>query len=154
MRRSKLLIPAICLIFLFGCASKNKADTNASSGAAQASEPAKSKAKTTANSRVVKSKDGIEGEIIGTPAAKSKFAKLAIGMRQVQVENLIGRADDLSNHITGKQFRPFYFGGDTQRIEAYYKGEGQLTYSNTNNFSAPDTLIRIEANPKATGISE
>lgn len=154
MRRSKLLIPAICLIFLFGCASKNKADTNTSSGAAQASEPAKSKAKSTTNSRAVKSKDGIEGEIVGKPAAKSKFAKLEIGMRQVQVENLIGRPDDLSSHITGKQFRPFYFGGDTQRIEAYYKGEGQLTYSNTNNFSAPDTLIRIEANPKATGISE
>ncbi|OGS95693.1 MAG: hypothetical protein A3G79_02105 [Gallionellales bacterium RIFCSPLOWO2_12_FULL_57_18] len=154
MRHGKLLIPAICLIFLFGCASKNKAGTDTTSGAAPASESAKSKAKSAKNSRVVKSKDGVEGEIVGTPAAKSKFAKLAIGMRQVQVEKLIGRPDDLSNHITGKQFRPFYFGGDTQRIEAYYKGEGQLTFSNTNNFSAPDTLIRIEANPKATGISE
>ena len=154
MRLNNLLIPAICIIFLFGCASKNKADTNASSGAAESSEPAKSKAKPTSNSREVKSKDGVVGEIVGTPAPKSKFAKLEIGMRQVQVENLIGRPNDLSNHITGKQFRPFYFGGDTQRIEAFYKGEGQLTYSNTNNFSAPDTLIKIEANPKATGISE
>ncbi|MDH4234871.1 MAG: hypothetical protein OEV15_07040 [Gallionella sp.] len=75
-------------------------------------------------------------------------------MKQLEVEKMIGRPDDVSSHITGKQFRPFYFGGDTQRIEAYYKNEGQLTYSNTNNFIAPDTLIRIEANPKATGISE
>lgn len=154
MHLNKILIPAICLIFLFGCAAKNKADTKTSSNAAESSAPAKSENKATANSRTVKSKDGIEGEVIGKPAAGSKFAKLEIGMRQVQVENLIGRADDLSNHITGKQFRPFYFGGDTQRIEAYYKNEGQLTYSNTNNFSAPDTLIRIEANPKATGISQ
>jgi len=154
MPRNKILIPAICLIFLFGCASKNKTDTKTSSNAAESSAPAKSESKAAANTRTVKSKDGIEGEIIGKPAAGSKFAKLEIGMRQVQVENLIGRADDLSNHITGKQFRPFYFGGDTQRIEAYYKNEGQLTYSNTNNFSAPDTLIRIEANPKATGISQ
>lgn len=154
MLRNKFVIPAICLIFLFGCASKNKPGTSASSGSAETSAPTKSGVKSAGNIREVKTKDGIEGEIIGAPAPKSKFARLEIGMRQIQVENLIGRPDDLSNHITGKQFRPFYFGGDTQRIEAFYKGEGQLTYSNTNNFSVPDTLIRIEANPKATGITE
>lgn len=154
MHLNKLLIPAICFIFLFGCASKNKAGTSASSGSAEASTSAKSKSASSSNTREVKSKEGVEGEIVGTPAPKSKFAKLEIGMRQIQVENLIGRPDDLNSHITGKQFRPFYFGGDTQRIEAFYKGEGQLSYSNTNNFSMPDTLIRIEANPKATGLSE
>jgi len=154
MLQNKFVIPAICLVFLFGCASKNKPDTGTSSSATETSASAKPKAKSAANVREVKTKDGIEGEIVGTPAPKSKFAKLAIGMKQLEVEKMIGRPDDVSSHITGKQFRPFYFGGDTQRIEAYYKNEGQLTYSNTNNFIAPDTLIRIEANPKATGISE
>jgi len=121
MYLNKLLIPAICVMFLFGCATKNKTETGTSSSTAEASATAKPKTQSAANTRDVKTKDGIEGTIVGTPAKKSKFAKLAIGMKQVQVENLIGRPDDVSSHITGKQFRPFYFGGDTQRIEAYYK---------------------------------
>jgi len=85
------------------------------------------------------------------PAPDSKFAQLQIGMTMGQVENLIGRPDNTDSRITGKQYQPFHFGGDTQRTEAFYKGEGQLTFSNTQPDSAADTLIRIMVNPDATG---
>ena len=145
-------ILAICLVFLVGCASKKP--TNATPTSSNSESAATSKA-STSSGRIVKSKDGtIEGEIIGTPAPKSKFAKLRIGMTPEEVEHLIGRADDTDSHITGKVFIPFHFGGDKRRLEAFYKHEGQLTYSNTNNFVAPNALIKIEVNPKATGISK
>lgn len=126
---------AVCLLFLFGCASRQKAET------------------ANADIKVVKSADGlIKGEIVGTPAPGSKFDKLKIGMTLEQVENLIGRPNDTDSRITGKHYQPFYFGGDTQRTEAFYKGEGQLTFSNTHPESTADTLIRIMVNPNTTGI--
>lgn len=53
-------------------------------------------------------------------------AKLDIGMQQIEVELLIGKPVDVDSHETGKRHITFYFCGDTQRIEAYYKNEGQL----------------------------
>jgi hypothetical protein len=103
--------------------------------------------------RLVNSADGlVKGEIVGSPALGSKFDKLKIGMTLKQVENLIGEPNNTDSRITGKQYQPFYFGGDTQRTEAFYKGEGQLTFSNMHPDSAADTLIRIMVNPNATGI--
>lgn len=136
MYRSNLIISAVCLILLFGCATRHK--------------PSPAEANT--DKTTGKSADGlIKWEIIGTPAPGSKFDKLQIGMTLEQVENLIGRPNDTDSRITGKQYQPFYFGGDTQRTEAYYKGEGQLTFSNRHPDSAADTLIRIMVNPNATG---
>jgi hypothetical protein len=159
-------IPAVCLILLVGCSTQKKTDadtsqTSANSKSAPAATTsaqaptASAPASTTSNGRVVKSKDGtIEGEVVGTPAPKSKFAKLQIGMTPAEVDNLIGRSDGTQFHMTGKQFIPFHFGGDTQRLEVFYKHEGQLTFSNTNNFIPPNALVRIEVNPKATGIAQ
>lgn len=136
MYRNAWLIAAICSMFLFGCASRQKAETI--------------KPKATVQS--VMSADGlIKGEIVGTPTPESKFAKLKIGMTLEHVESLIGRPNSTDSRITGKQYQPFYFGGDTQRTEAFYINEGQLTFSNMHPDSAADTLIRIMVNPKATG---
>jgi len=168
---NKLLVSAACLAFIFGCASRQKTDTPppaapsspqaassktapapAASGTPQAAgaKPAPAPART--DGRKVKSKDGkVDGEIFGTPGAKSKFAKVQIGMSRTVVEKLIGGPEDSDTHITGRQFTPFYFGGDTLRYEAYYKNEGQLTYSNSSRSSAPDTLIIISVDTKATG---
>jgi hypothetical protein len=130
------ILSAVCLFLLFGCASRQKTET----------------IKAKADIRAVKSADGlINGEIVGTPAPGSKFDKLQIGMTMEQVENLIGRPNDTDSRITGKQYQPFYFGGDTQRTEAFYKGEGQLTFSNMHPDGAADTLIRIMVKPNATG---
>jgi hypothetical protein len=136
MYRSNWIISAVCLIPLIGCASLQKTET----------------AKVSADIRIVKSADGlINGEIVGIPAPGSKFDKLQIGMTLEQVENLIGQPNKTDSRITGKQYQPFYFGGDTQRTEAFYKGEGQLTFSNMHPDNAADTLIRIMVNPNATG---
>lgn len=136
MYRSNLIISAVCLILLFGCTTRHK--------------PSPAEANT--DKTTVRSADGlIKGEIVGTPAPGSKFDKLQIGMTLEQVEKLIGQPNDTDSRITGKQYQPFYFGGDTQRTEAYYKGEGQLTFSNRHPDSSADTLIRIMVNPNATG---
>jgi hypothetical protein len=113
--------------------------------------PAKiSKAKPKAEVHAVKSDDGsVDGEIIGTPAPDSKFSQLKIGMTLQQVKNLIGQPNHTDSRVTGKQYQPFYFGGDTQRVEAFYKNEGRLTFSNIQPDNAADTLIQIMVNPDA-----
>jgi hypothetical protein len=143
MYRNVWLVAAICFMFLFGCASRQKAETTKSKLPSVEAKAAV---------RSVMSADGlIKGEIVGTPAPDSKFAQLQIGMTIEQVENLIGRPNNSDSRITGKQYQPFYFGGDTQRTEAFYKNEGQLTFSNIHPDSAADTLIRIMVDPDATG---
>ncbi|MGH8564515.1 MAG: hypothetical protein ACREXW_10685 [Gammaproteobacteria bacterium] len=142
-----LLPTGILVSALFGCASHQQADTSAPS----ASET-DSASPSSPGTRIVKSRDGsFDGEIIGTPAPNSKFAKVEIGMGLREVEDLIGRADDTEGHITGKQFIPFFFGGDTHRLEAFYKNEGELTFSPAHLGGLPDVLIRITVNPEATG---
>lgn len=146
---------AACGVFLFGCASQQK--DVAIIAPAETTQAAKAKTSPTPSVpkiavRAVKSADGlINGEIVGTPATDSKFAKLQIGMTLAQVESLIGIPTNTNSRITGKQYQPFYFGGDTQRTEAFYINEGQLTFSNAGPDNAADTLIRIMVNPSVTG---
>ncbi len=90
-----------------------------------------------------------EGEIIGTPAKNSKFAKLQLGQTFRQVSDLIGTPDDITRHETGKRWIPFYYGGDAQRLQVYYKNEGCLTYTGGNVFGGGgNELIRITVDPK------
>jgi hypothetical protein len=157
MLRDKLLVSAACLVLLFGCASnRKKAETPPASGSSATQPAAKEKAAEAparTDGRQVKSRDGkVEGEIYGTPARGSKFAKVEIGMSRLQVERLIGVPDDAESHPTGKNFAPFYFGGDTFRYEAFYKREGQLTFSNNTRFSQPDTLIVITVDRGEKGV--
>jgi hypothetical protein len=95
--------------------------------------------------------NGVTGDITGTPAPGSKFGRLQIGMSQKQVEDLIGPPTDSSAHITGKQFIPFYFGGDTNRVEQYYKGEGILTFGNSSFGNMTQLLLAIQVNPNEGG---
>jgi hypothetical protein len=151
MYRNKWLIPAVCFSLLFGCASRPKTDTTKSTSETTKAANAKIPPAQAAV-RSVKTADGsIMGEIVGIPGPGSKFARLQIGMSREQVETLIGQPNDTDSRITGKQFQPFYFDGDTQRTEAYYKNEGQLTFSNIHPDNAADTLIRIMVNPDASG---
>ncbi len=146
MCRNNWLVLIVCLVTLSGCASRQKVETTKS-----AAETAKATGPKVPG-RPVKSADGsIDGEIVGIPAPGSKFAQLQIGMTIRQVEDLIGKPNDTDSRITGKQYQPFYFGGDTERTEAFYKNEGQLTFSNIHPDSAADTLIRIVVNPDASG---
>ena len=81
----------------------------------------------------VKSRDGsVDGELVGTVVPGGKFSKLQIGMKMPEVLRLVGGPDGMDSHETGKRWIPFYFGGDARRIQAYYKGEGCLTYTGGN----------------------
>ena len=70
-----------------------------------------------------------EGEIVGTPAPGSKFAKVKLGMTLKQVEKLIGPPTTQWQHATGKIGIPFYYGPDRWVIKYAYKGEGNLTFN-------------------------
>jgi len=94
------------------------------------------------------------GEIFGTPAPGSKFAKLQLGMPMKEVFDLIGPPTDTSAHITGKAFIPFYFGGDSVRSEAYYRGEGQLTFTRTSIGASTFHLYGIHVNPAESGYAQ
>ncbi|WP_075584200.1 hypothetical protein [Caballeronia glathei] len=94
---------------------------------------------------------GIDGEIIGTPAKNSKFAKVRIGMGQREVEDLIGAPNDSHDYTTGKAFIPFYFGKDAYRIQTFYKKEGSLTYQGGGISGTSKVLIRVSVDTTADG---
>jgi hypothetical protein len=155
MSRTPLLATLAAVALLAACGSKpTNPEASAPAPAAAASTapaaPSAPAAKApAANTRIVKSRDGkLEGELVGTPARGSKFAKLQIGMRMSEVNSLIGTPDDLDRHETGKRWIPFYFGSDAQRMQVLYKGEGCLTYTGGNVFGGGgNELIRVTADP-------
>lgn len=143
------LLAAVATSMLLGaCATQqgtSQSGTTASGTAASSSGQA-----STPGARTVKSRNGqFDGEIVGTPAPNSKFAKLQIGMTMGEVSSLIGGPDDMIRHETGKRWIPFYFGNDAQRIQVLYRGEGCLTYTGGNVFGGGGSeLIRITVSPK------
>lgn len=102
--------------------------------------------------RTVKGLNDYEGEITGTPAANSKFARLQIGMPVRQVTDLAGQPTDQGAYITGKAWIPFYFGSDRHRFEMTYKGQGRLIFAGggMGDFSNGH-LIWIIHNPNEAG---
>jgi hypothetical protein len=156
-------------VALGGCASTTSTTTTSSAaqapGGTTAAAPATgaapaNPAATTANpapaagaaspygpTRKVKSKDGrFEGEIVGTVAPASRFAKLQIGMTLEEVTALIGAPDNMVRHETGKRWIPFYYGNDSQRLQVLYRREGCLTFTGGNVFGGGgNELVRITA---------
>ncbi len=137
--RHGVTIAVLLAVLLAGCAQQ----------AAAPGSPAPAAA--TGNSRTVVGQGGTQGELVGTPAPGSRFSRIQIGMSQREVDAAIGPPTDTDSHITGKQFIPFYFGGDAYRLEAFYKGEGILTFSPSHFAGQPNTLIRIIADPSERG---
>ncbi len=146
-------LSALTLVLVMaGCATTQAPSTQASDKPASQT-PATAPATAGADAqeaRIVKSKDGnFDGEVLGTPAPNSKFAKLKIGMTMREVNNLIGTPDDITRHETGKRWIPFYFGNDVQRMQTLYKSEGCLTYTAGNQFGGGgNELIRITVDAK------
>ena len=77
----------------------------------------------------VKGLNDWEGDIVGKPAASSRFTKLQIGMGMRQVTDLVGQPTDQGAYVTGKAWIPFYFGSDRYRHELVYKGQGRLIFA-------------------------
>ncbi|MCU0949787.1 MAG: hypothetical protein MUC68_01680 [Burkholderiaceae bacterium] len=133
------------------CATPTTSTAPAGSAPAPAAAPAASTgaapAASTANVRVVKSRDGsFDGEVAGTPVANSRIGRLQIGMSMTEVQEAMGRAPDrFHTYETGKRWIPFYFGNDARRLQALYKGEGCLIFTHGNVWGgAGGDLIRID----------
>ena len=85
--------------------------------------------------------------------ADAAFAKIKNGMSINEVYALIGQPTDTSHHITGKAFIPYYYGGDTHRMEAIYKGQGRIVFAPRNAFTSDMEVIEINYDPKETGFN-
>lgn len=97
-----------------------------------------------------KSVDGtFTGEVIGTAAPASGFAKLRIGMTPAQVQDIMDRAPDRNHSFeSGKRWIPFYYGNDARRMQALYKSEGCLIFTDGNIWGgAGGDLVQIEVDP-------
>lgn len=95
----------------------------------QAPKVADAKPAQTGQARKVRGRNGVDGEVTGTPAANSKFKKVEIGMGSREVIDLIGAPHDHWTYPSGKAFNPLYFGPDRIRTEYAYKGQGRLIFS-------------------------
>ncbi|HLP98916.1 MAG TPA: hypothetical protein VK149_10760 [Sideroxyarcus sp.] len=133
MKHAHLLLIVLTAALATGCASRQ-----ASTGTAEAAAPA-AKAKEEPKKEAAAAP---AGEIIGKPAAGSKFAKLKLGMTLKQVEKLIGPPTSQWQRPTGKAHIPFYFGDDRWVVEYAYSKEGQLSF----NYGGEQLLVRIEVN--------
>lgn len=98
--------------------------------------------------------NGREGEVIGKPAANSKFKTVEIGMSVRQAIEIAGQPTDEGSYITGKAFIPFYFGGDRHRFELAYKGQGRLIFAGNSPWGGMGTtgnLVKIIHDAKDSG---
>ena len=77
--------------------------------------------------------------------AGSPLAKVKMGMPQAQVYDLIGQPTSTRVFPSGKSFIPFYYGPDTHRTGAFFKGIGRVV------FSGADQVVEIEYDPTEDG---
>ena len=163
----KIVAGCIVLAGLAACASQGTqkstsaaapapGTTTAAPAAAPAPAATAAKPADASGVRIVKSRNGkFDGEMIGTPTASSKFAKLQIGMEFNEVTQLIGGPSAMHTHETGKRWIPFYFGNDATRMQADYSGEGCLAFTGGSVFGGGgNELIRITADPSGTKCRE
>lgn len=129
MRINKLLF-VVSLVALAGCAHKQAKEESAAAPQKQQKAQKADKAEAPA------------GEIVGTPAPGSKFAKLKLGMPLKQVVAKIGQPSNQWQRPTGKAHIPFYFGDDRWVLEYAYKKEGKLTF----NYGGDQVLTGIVVN--------
>jgi hypothetical protein len=99
---------------------------------------------------------GSSGGSSAAPAAKttpadvpagSPLAAIEIGMTRQQVTDLLGQPTRMNNYPTGKNWIPFYFGGDTHRFDWIYPGKGTVVMANTSRFSTALEVVDVIADP-------
>lgn len=77
--------------------------------------------------------------------ADSPLAKVTLGMHRDQVDELLGAPTSTRAFPSGKGFIPYYYGPDTTRTGAFYRGLGRITFSGT------DKVVQIEYDPAEDG---
>ena len=89
------------------------------------------------------------------PPAKSKMAQITDGMREAEVMKIMGPPDDSKAYVTGKAFIPFYYGGDSTRFAAYWKGQGRVIFQGGNAWGAGrGKVVRVEYDPNEDGYAD
>ena len=121
------LIFGLALV-LGGCATKGDPETAPAEGSKAAAEEAPAAAP------------------VPIPAS-SPLAKIELGMSDIKVRKLLGEPSDGKSYPTGKNFIPFYFGGDTYRTEMIYMNVGRVILRNTSRFSRSMVVVEVIHNP-------
>jgi len=135
MKKSFLLTGLLGLTLALsglGCHDDSSSSTNPSAPAQTSAQPADAK------------------PAVPIPA-DSPFAKIKVGMGMAEVYALIGQPTDTTSHITGKAFIPYYYGGDTHRVEALYKGQGRIVFAPPHAFTSDLQVLEIDYDPTERG---
>ena len=72
-------------------------------------------------------------------------------MSMEEVFALIGQPTATTSRITGKAWAPFYYGGDTTRMFALYKGKGRIIFSNASRYTPVWRVIEVVSDPAESG---
>lgn len=127
MKRSAVVFAALIFVAgAYGC----KTTSSAESG--------------TTKEAPAKSEKAVKQAPANIPAG-SPLAKVKMGMQRDQVEDLIGEPTSTRVFPSGKSFIPFYYGPDTHRTAAFYKGLGRVV------FSGARIVVEIEYDPTEDG---
>lgn len=133
MKRSAVLLASLILVAgAAGCKT-----TSSSESAPKKDAPAKSE-------KAGKREKAAKQAPLPIPAG-SPLAKVEMGMRRAQVDDLIGQPTSTRVFPSGKGFNPFYYGPDRYRTGAYYKGLGRVV------FSGAQIVVEIEYDPTEDG---
>src|SRR5262245_15417576 len=89
------------------------------------------------------------------PPPKSKMAQITPDMREAQVMKIMGPPDDSKAYVTGKAFIPYYYGPDSTRFAAYWKGQGRVIFQGGNAWGAGrGKVVRVEYDPSEDGYAD
>lgn len=84
-------------------------------------------------------------------SGNAAFDRITHGMSMEEVVSLLGQPTATTSRITGKAWAPFYYGGDTARLFALYKGKGRIVFSNASQFSPVWRVMDIVKDPSESG---
>jgi hypothetical protein len=80
------------------------------------------------------------------------LSKVAVGMSQAQVNDLLGPPTAQTQRMTGKQWQPFNFGAkDLQRVMYLYKGVGRVEFSLKSAYEGVFRVVAVTPDPNETG---
>jgi hypothetical protein len=88
-----------------------------------------------------------------TPAGGAvDLSKVAVGMSQQQVNDLLGPPTAQTQRMTGKQWQPFNFGAkDLQRLMYLYKGVGRVEFSLKSAYEGVFRVVAVTPDANESG---
>ncbi len=134
---SVLLFVTMTSIFVVACSSnstrpisQDTASTDKASTPAETEKPTSTKTENTDT----------------PPPDDSKLAEIKKGMTDSEVRSILGEPKSSNSYMTGKNWIPFYYGGDTRRTDYIYSELGRVVFT-MNRYSGSLKVIRIIYDP-------